>query len=128
LVAMQQAIIARCGADDGGIVVEGRDIGTVVAPQAPVKVFLTASIDARADRRNAEVNAAAAAAVTVETTRAELSRRDRLDSTRAAAPLHRAADAIEIDTTALDRAQVVAAVLEQVQAIRPIPVGPDLAH
>jgi CMP/dCMP kinase len=128
LVGLQQAIIARCGADDGGIVVEGRDIGTVVAPQAPVKVFLTASIDARADRRNSEFNAVASAAVSVDTTRAELSRRDRLDSTRAAAPLQRALDAVEIDTTLLDQRQVVAAVLEQVHAARPIAVGPDLAH
>jgi cytidylate kinase len=128
LVALQRAIIARCSADDGGIVVEGRDIGTVVAPQALVKVFLTASIDARADRRNLEVNAATPAGVSVDYTRAELSRRDRIDSTRAAAPLHRALDAIEIDTTLLDQRQVVAAVLEQVHAVRPIGVGPDRAH
>jgi cytidylate kinase len=128
LVGMQQAIIARCGADDGGIVVEGRDIGTVVAPHAPVKVFLTASIDARADRRNSEFNAVAPAIVSVDTTRAELSRRDRLDSTRATAPLQRAVDAVEIDTTLLDQRQVVAAVLERVHAVRPIAVGPDLAH
>jgi cytidylate kinase len=125
LVGLQQAIIARCGADDGGIVVEGRDIGTVVAPHASVKVFLTASINARADRRNLEVNAVAADAVSVDTTRAELSRRDRIDSTRASAPLQRAGDAIEIDTTLLDQRQVVAVVLEQVQAIRPLAVGPD---
>jgi cytidylate kinase len=128
LVAMQQAIIARCTADDSGIVVEGRDIGTVVAPRAPVKVFLTATIDARADRRNNEINVDAPTAVSIETTRAELSRRDRLDSTRAADPMQRAADAVEIDTTALDQQQVVAAVIEQVQAIRPLAVGPDLAH
>jgi cytidylate kinase len=125
---MQQAIIARCTADDSGIVVEGRDIGTVVAPRAPVKVFLTATIDARADRRNNEINVDAPTAVSIETTRAELSRRDRLDSTRAADPMQRAADAVEIDTTALDQQQVVAAVIEQVQAIRPLAVGPDLAH
>jgi cytidylate kinase len=109
-------------------VVEGRDIGTVVAPRAPVKVFLTATIDARADRRNNEINVDAPTAVSIETTRAELSRRDRLDSTRAADPMQRAADAVEIDTTAMDRQQVVAAVIEQVQAIRPLAVGPDLAH
>src|SRR6201999_3767867 len=71
LVRMQQAIIARCSVDDGGIVVEGRDIGTVVAPDASVKLFLTASIDARADRRNLEINAAAPAVVSVEATRAD---------------------------------------------------------
>lgn len=119
LVAMQQAIIARCAADDGGIVVEGRDIGTVVAPEAPVKVFLTASVDARADRRSAELNAESTRAVTTaERTRADLSRRDHLDSSRAVAPLHRALDAVEIDTTALSQEQVVAAVLEQVRRVQ----------
>jgi cytidylate kinase len=128
LVAMQQAIIARCRADDGGIVVEGRDIGTVVAPDASVKVFLTASIDTRADRRATEINSAAAAAVSVESTRADLARRDRIDSTRAAAPLLQAADAVAIDTTSLNLDQVVSAVVAQVAAVRPMPVAPDLAH
>ncbi|MGQ0467009.1 MAG: (d)CMP kinase [Sporichthyaceae bacterium] len=118
LVAMQQAIIARCCADDGGIVVEGRDIGTVVAPDAPVKIFLTASAEARANRRSAEFAAAGTQDVSVEATQAELARRDRLDSSRKVAPLLQAADAIELDATALNLEQVIAAVLEQVRRVQ----------
>jgi cytidylate kinase len=124
LVGMQQAIIARCCADDGGIVVEGRDIGTVVAPDAPVKMYLTASVEARAGRRNAETTVEA---VPVEVTRDELARRDQLDSARAVSPLARAADAVELDTTSLNQAQVVAAVLAQVRRVVQ-PVSGDLAH
>jgi cytidylate kinase len=124
LVAMQQAIIARCCGDDGGIVVEGRDIGTVVAPDAPVKMYLTASVEARAGRRNAETTVEV---VPVEVTREELARRDQLDSSRAVAPLARAADAIELDTTALTQQQVVDAVLAQVRRVVQ-PVSRDLAH
>jgi cytidylate kinase len=128
LVAIQQAIIARCCADDGGIVVEGRDIGTVVAPDAPVKIFLTASAEARAGRRSAEFTAAGAQNVSVETTAADLARRDRLDSSRTVAPLLQAPDAIEVDATALNLEQVIEAVLAQVRRAQKGPVGRDLAH
>ena len=74
--------------------VEGRDIGTVVAPDAPVKVYLTASAEARARRRTAEL-----AGTTVEAQQAAMARRDTLDSTRKADPLAMAADAVELDTT-----------------------------
>jgi cytidylate kinase len=82
-------------------VVEGRDIGTVVAPDADLKVYLTATADARARRRSAE-NAADLSA-----TAADLDRRDRLDSTRAADPLQQAADAVVLDTTELGIDEVV---------------------
>lgn len=121
LVARQQATIERELARVGGIVVEGRDIGTVVAPQAPVKLFLTASAAARAGRRNAEV--AGATGTDLDRTRADLERRDRLDSGRAVAPLLRAPDAIEVDTTDLDQEQVVAAVLAVVRRSMAQPVG-----
>jgi CMP/dCMP kinase len=98
LVAQQRKIIAAAGR----IVVEGRDIGTVVAPDADLKVYLTASADARARRRSAE-NAADLSA-----TAAALDRRDRLDSTRAADPLQQAADAVVLDTTELGIDEVVA--------------------
>jgi cytidylate kinase len=98
LVAQQRKIIAATGR----IVVEGRDIGTVVAPDADLKVYLTASADARARRRSAE-NAADLSA-----TAADLDRRDRLDSTRAADPLQQAADAVVLDTTELGIDEVVA--------------------
>jgi cytidylate kinase len=85
-----------------GIVVEGRDIGTVVAPDAPLKVFLTATTGARAHRRARQDGVS-----DLEQVRRSVVRRDRLDSTRAASPMRRAEDAVEIDTTDLDAAAVV---------------------
>ena len=101
LVAMQQEIIADALAAGEGIVAEGRDIGTVVAPDAPVKVFLTASETARARRRTADL--AADPGATVAVTQAEQARRDSSDAPQMA----RAADAVEIDTTALSLDEVI---------------------
>ena len=100
LVAQQRDLIGR-----GRIVVEGRDIGTVVAPDADVKIYLTADPDVRAARRAGETSGDAAAV------RADLERRDHADSTRAASPLVTAADAVVVDTTDLDADQVVARLL-----------------
>jgi cytidylate kinase len=97
LVAQQRKIIESAGR----IVVEGRDIGSVVAPDADLKVYLTASPEARAYRRSAEN------ATDLATTAADLARRDRLDSTRAADPLRQAADAVVLDTTELGIDEVV---------------------
>lgn len=97
LVARQREIIA--GADR--IVVEGRDIGTVVAPDAELKVFLTAAAEERARRRSTENGSDAA------TTQADLARRDEFDSTRATDPLQRADDALELDTTDMSIDEVV---------------------
>jgi len=94
LVAMQREIIASAG----GIVAEGRDIGTVVAPDAQVKVFLTADGAARASRRAAEAS---------WSTRADQDRRDRMD----AAQSGKAADAIEVDSTGLDLDGVVGVIV-----------------
>jgi cytidylate kinase len=105
LVAMQRQIIG-----DGGIVVEGRDIGTVVAPEAELKIYLTASAEARAARRNAEL-----AGSTMEAQQAALARRDRLDSTRRTDPLSMADGAVELDTTALNLDEVIAEVLRLVK-------------
>jgi cytidylate kinase len=100
LVDQQREIIAAArGAE--GIVVEGRDIGSVVAPDAQLKVFLTATADERARRRSSEL------AADLHATNADLARRDRLDSTRAADPLAQAADAVVLDTTELGIDQVV---------------------
>ena len=85
----------------GGIVVEGRDIGTAIAPDAPLKVFLTASADARARRRTSQ-DAAEGRTSTLDATRADVERRDGLDSSRAASPLQPAEDAVWLDTTDLD--------------------------
>lgn len=102
LVALQRQIIA--GAQR--IVVEGRDIASVVAPDADLKVYLTASAAARAQRRSAED------AADVKATEADLARRDKLDSSRATDPLRQAADAIEVDTTGMGIDEVVARLLE----------------
>ncbi|MBX6385052.1 MAG: (d)CMP kinase [Microbispora sp.] len=109
LVALQRQIIAD-SLPTGGIVVEGRDIGTVVAPDAPVKIYLTASAEARAMRRTAELDG-----TTVEAQKAAMARRDALDSTRKTDPLAKAADAVELDTTPLDLDEVIAEVLRLVK-------------
>lgn len=93
----------------GGGVIEGRDIGTVVFPEAAVKVYLTASEEARAERRGREMLAR-----DFDRVAADIARRDHIDSTRAASPLAVAADAVQLDTTGLDAGAVVDAVLELV--------------
>ncbi|MCP2306180.1 (d)CMP kinase [Actinokineospora globicatena] len=113
LVAAQRRIISEARGRLGGIVVEGRDIGTVVVPDAALKVYLTASADARAARRTAQ-DAAAGRDSTVDATLADVERRDRLDSTRAASPLRPAVDAVEVDTTDLDVDGVLAHLLDLV--------------
>jgi cytidylate kinase len=105
IVAMQRAWVADHG---GKAVVEGRDIGTVVFPDAALKVFLTASPEVRAARRAGD---AEAGTLDVEAIAADLRRRDHLDSSREVSPLRPAEDAHIVDTSALDLDQVVAAVL-----------------
>lgn len=90
----------------GSIVVEGRDIGTVVLPEAPVKIFLTASPETRARRRNGQ-NVAAGLGDDYQGVLADVRRRDHLDSTRAASPLRAADDAVVVDTSDLSQAEVV---------------------
>jgi cytidylate kinase len=90
----------------GGVVVEGRDIGTVVFPDARAKFFLTATADERARRRVIELRAAGRQA-DLAATMAELQARDQRDSTRAVAPLRRADDAVEIDSSAMSPEAVV---------------------
>jgi cytidylate kinase len=91
----------------GPVVMAGRDIGTVVLPDAPVKVFLTATVDARVRRRLAELGAAGAA-IDPNVLRVQIAERDRLDETRETSPLHAAPDAIVIDSSDLTVAEVVA--------------------
>jgi len=97
LLALQRSLIG-----DGGIVVEGRDIGSVVWPGAEVKVYLTADPSARAVRRTAENGAGS-----VDATEADLIRRDAIDSGRATAPLTVPAGAVHIDTTPYTLQEVV---------------------
>ena len=86
---------------DGGAVLDGRDIGTVICPDADVKLFVTASDETRAQRRLAELNARGDD-TTLERVAADLKSRDERDATRADAPLKRADDAVLLDTTELD--------------------------
>ncbi|WP_086826173.1 (d)CMP kinase [Allokutzneria sp. NRRL B-24872] len=111
LVGQQRAIIADATAAGQGIVVEGRDIGTTVAPDAPLKIYLTASAEARARRRTAQ-DTASGRVSTVDATLADVQRRDRYDSTRSVSPLRMAEDAVEVDTTELDIDGVLARLLE----------------
>jgi CMP/dCMP kinase len=106
LIGMQRDIIASAVADGAGIVAEGRDIGTVVAPDAAVKVYLTANEDVRAERRSADL--AADPAATVDITRREQALRDQRD----AAQMVMADDAVKIDTSGLGPDDVVRRVVE----------------
>ena len=112
LVARQRELIGA-----GGIVIEGRDIGTVVAPGADLKVFLTAEPQVRAARRAIELDAA------VGSTEADLSRRDTLDSSRAVSPLTQAPDALVLDSTDLGVDDVVDRVLRALGETAAVPNG-----
>jgi cytidylate kinase len=98
----------------GGIVVEGRDIGTVVLPDADLKIFLTASAETRARRRN-DQNVAAGLGDDYAAVLADVRRRDHLDSTRAVSPLRAAEDAVVVDTSELTEAEVITHLLELVE-------------
>lgn len=104
---MQREIISQASAETGGIVAEGRDIGTVVAPQATVKVFLTASEQARAERRTAELIDREPAGDS-DLTRREHAKRDQLDAPQT----RQAADAVEIDATELGQPEVIAKIVD----------------
>jgi GTP-binding protein len=101
LLLLQRKIISKA---DRGIVVEGRDIGTVVCPDAALKVFLTADIAARAQRRDAEL---AAESRGIDSVGASLTARDEIDSTRKVSPLAPAFDAVHIDSTELNLTETV---------------------
>jgi cytidylate kinase len=105
IVELQRRWVAR---HDGAAVVEGRDIGTVVFPDAPVKVFLTARQDVRAARRAGDVEAAGES---IEQIAQALERRDVADASRAASPMRAASDAVVIDTSDLDVDGVVGEIL-----------------
>lgn len=110
LVEMQR----RLAEGPGSVVVEGRDIGTVVLPDADVKIFLTASAETRARRRN-DQNVAAGLPDDYQSVLADVRRRDHLDSTRAVSPLRAASDAVVVDTSAMTESEVIAHLLQLVQ-------------
>jgi cytidylate kinase len=112
----------RLGAE-GGVVVEGRDIGTVVFPEAEAKFFLTASADERTRRRVAELQASGRI-VDAAQTRDDLMARDHRDSSRAVAPLRKADDAVEIDSSTMTAAEVVARMAEVVARVSTRPAPP----
>jgi len=110
LVSMQREMASGSRA----VVVEGRDIGTVVLPDADVKIFLTASAETRARRRN-DQNVAAGLPDDYETVLADVRRRDHLDSTRTVSPLRAADDALIVDTSDMTETEVVDRLLELVE-------------
>jgi CMP/dCMP kinase len=117
--AVRQALLTlqRQMGQDGGVVLEGRDIGTVVFPDADVKFFLDAAPEERARRRHLELQQEGVT-TTLDTTLREMAERDQRDSGRAHAPLRRAEDAIVVDTTTLSLDEVVSLLLQHVTAVR----------
>jgi CMP/dCMP kinase len=109
LVQMQRELAAG----QGSVVVEGRDIGSVVLPDADVKIFLTASAEERARRRN-DQNVASGLGDDYEAVLADVKRRDHLDSTRKVSPLRAAEDALVVDTSDMTEAEVIAHLLDLV--------------
>jgi cytidylate kinase len=110
ITELQRSVAAAAKA---GIVVEGRDIGTTVLPDADLKVFLTASAEARAARRSGELKGS-----DVNATREALIKRDAADSGRKTSPLAKADDAVEVDTTELTLTQVIECVVTLVEEKR----------
>jgi CMP/dCMP kinase len=117
LIGIQQDIITRAAESGAGIVAEGRDIGTVVAPDAAIKFYLTASEDVRAQRRSADL--AADPAATVEATRREQARRDHRDAVQ----MVMADDAVEVDTSLLGLDEVVSRVVSMARARQAVTRG-----
>jgi CMP/dCMP kinase len=111
MVARQQQL-----ADERGVVMDGRDIGTKVIPDAEVKIFLIASVEERAKRRHVE-NLNKGFSSDIERLKQEIEKRDLIDSEREASPLVKAVDAIEIDTTSLSIEEVADRILEEVYKI-----------
>jgi cytidylate kinase len=117
--AVRRVLVARQRAlgESGGIVMEGRDIGTVVFPDADVKIYLDASPEERARRRASDPAHTSSKAAQLSEVATALAERDKSDSTRAASPLSIAADAVVIDTTGLAAAAVIDQVLTLVAAV-----------
>jgi len=117
--AVRSALLARQHAFrvSPGLVADGRDMGTVVFPEAGLKVYLTASVDARALRRHKQLNEQGAS-VNLARLAETIAERDRRDSTRAVAPLRPAADAVTIDSTGLDARGVLEQMMQLVEAHR----------
>ena len=118
LLAFQRRFAAAPPDGARGAVLDGRDIGTVVCPEARAKLFLTASPEARAERRHQELLARGEASIYAAVL-ADVKARDERDSGRSTAPLKPAADALILDTTALDADAVLAVVLDHLAKVSP---------
>lgn len=112
LIALQRSLV-----QGRGVVMEGRDIGTVVFPEAPLKIFLKAEVQERAHRRRKQDQEEGRAS-TLEQTAYDIGRRDQLDAERKISPLVPAPDAVEIDSTCLTAGQVVEQILKLAQERR----------
>ncbi len=108
--------LQRSLAQGGGVVVDGRDIGTVVLPEADLKFFMVADVAERARRRRKDLQDAGQA-LDAKTVEEDLERRDRLDSTRAVSPLRKPTGSIEVDTTRLTFEEQVALIVEQAMLV-----------
>ncbi len=108
--------LQRQMARKSSIIMDGRDIGTVILPQAQVKIFLTASPEARAERRCAELREKGET-VTIQEVLADIEARDEKDASRAVAPLKQAEDAVLLDTSALTLEESIAAVLQVIKTV-----------
>jgi cytidylate kinase len=116
--AVREALLEmqRAAGRGGGVVLEGRDIGSVVFPDAETKFFLTASVDVRAGRRLRELEARGES-VSMDDVRREVMERDQRDSTRAVAPLTQAADAVVVDSSGVPIDEVVARIVARVREV-----------
>ncbi len=115
-VRLKMVELQREIAKENSVVMDGRDIGTYVLPDAKLKFFLTASIEARAIRRYNELLSKGMTQTTLEDVKKDIAYRDKNDSSREFAPLSKASDAIEIDTTDMNIDQVVDKIMEYVKA------------
>lgn len=116
MVSRQRALVAECVGRGQGVVVEGRDIGSTVLPDADVKIFLTASVAARAERRRREDALAGREPGGVDATASALRARDEADAGRTTSPLARARDAVVVDATELTLPEVIDEVVGIVNA------------
>jgi len=113
-VRLKMVELQRDIAQKNDVVMDGRDIGTYVLPEARYKFFITASLEERAKRRFTEMQTKGVSEVTLDEVMKDIAYRDKNDSTRAFAPLSKATDAMEIDTTELDPQQVVDKILGRI--------------
>jgi cytidylate kinase len=118
LLAFQRDFATRPPGGKRGAILDGRDIGTVVCPDAPHKIFLTASVEVRALRRVKELRERGVEAIHSRVLR-DMEKRDALDKSRGISPLKPAGDALELDTSDLDADAVFAAALDHIQSRTP---------